>query len=660
MSRSCRLPSLTLSVILITTAALTAGQSPPPPPTAAQVIDSPWETEWGGFNGIRDLDALSPTDVWAVGSNLVHFDGERWRAVDRREKPALLMAIDMTAPGEGWVVGQEMVVPVRGGALGESQALPGVTLRDVVLLSPVAGWAVGTMRDGEDFRGVVYQLVEGRWQRHTVLDRPRSALDRLWLAGPDEGWAIGGRGELVHFLGQKWSLTEPAVDGWLRAVAIGGTGPDDVWVVGGTEPHPPFIEVNDRRVMWRFDGTTWSKARDEQGTGWSDIALADGRGYAIGYEGALARFEDGRWTDLGRHFDTYSYYHTAVSLSLVPESAEAFVAQSDGKVFHVRGDAETPSNSIADLRAIEMLSPERGWAVGWGPALEFDGRRWSQADPASPLHRIRDIEALGPSGAWAVGLDGLILRWEGQAWREVDSPTDVDLDRVRAIAPDCAWAIGTNHSGMTRGVILRYDGTAWQTVWEQALVQLYELADIDALGPDRAWMLPTGGVLREFDQGRWIDHEIPKGVMSLAVVAPDDIWLGGSGEIYHFDGIEARAVLTFPAGAQIHRIRMLPDGTGFAVGWYGYVMRFDERAWRILRGPADPVAGGGVPYALFDIDTAGTGGETQVWVSGAQNSILRTPLRALEARPAITPAPGETAQPIVILRSQVFLPKLTN
>ena len=539
--------------------------------------------------------------------------------------------------------------------MGEPQTLPGVRLSDVALLSRSDGWAVGSAHENQSPRAVIYRLVDGRWQFHSTLEKPSTWLISLWLAGPDEGSALGGRGELVDFDGQTWTLAFEASGGLHD---ISGAGPKDVWAVGGTEPHP-FGAENDRRVMWHFDGTHWEKAREEPGVGWATIHLReDGRGFAVGFEGQLDVYAGGRWADRGRSVYANRFFWIS-DVGLLPGTSDAFISRNDGVVYRVADNQVTEANTIAEVRAIEMLAPDRGWAFGYNTALAFDGARWSNLDPESPLNCVRDIDALGPTDAWAVGDDGRILRWDGEQWTDFPSPTDVDLSRVRAISPDCAWALGANRGGRAKGVVLRFNGASWEVVLEREGAQSFEFADIDALGPDRAWVVGAG-VLHRFTAGAWTQIALPDDIRSLDVVTPDTIWLGGSGEIYRSDGVAFEPVLFFPAGAQVNHIRMLPDGTGWAVGWYGYVMRFDGQVWRIVRGPADPVGQGGVPYALYDIDTVEDSGETHIYVSGAPNSILHTTLAEIEARPAITPAPTEKAQPTIIVRPMGYLPSLVN
>ena len=633
-----------LAMVGFAAIAALAGAPRPSGAAVAQVDDSPWETQWGGFNDLYDIDALSPNDIWAVGSNVVHFDGHAWRAVDRREVHAGLSGIDMIEPGEGWAVGsrgfgQGVAIPIRGGQLGEPQELPGVGLGDVVLFARDDGWAVG-MAGGSGpaagvRRGVVYRLQQGVWREHTRFAQSVSPLVGLWLASRDDGWAVSDQGQIVRFDGQTWSLAYEAREP-LRA--IGGTAPDDVWAVGGTDE---FADGEQRRVMFRLDDMLgWKKVRDEPGAGWSALGFRGNTGFAVSWYGDVSAYQRGAWEDGGSYRMKHTWFGAITSLSLPPNAPEMLIANEGGEVYSFAERELTQVHTVPELHAIDMVGPTLGWAVGWGGALVFDGERWNPADKGSPLRRANDIAVVSATDAWAVGTAGMIAQWEGARWLEVNSPTDVHLQRVRVVSPECVWALGTKEGNQRqgtppRGVVLRFDGRAWQVVLQLDIIRESDFTDIDALSSDQAWVVGANGVLRAFDRGVWTERPIPRGVRSLDVIAPDDMWLGGDA-IYRYDGSGAEATFSFP-NMTVYSVRMLADGTGWAAGWSGQVIRYDDRRWRLVRGPPDPVSQQAVPYALYDVDALDVAGVTHVWAAGAQHTVLHTTFGALGGRPAVTP-----------------------
>ena len=53
---------------------------------------------------------------------------------------------------------------------------------------------------------------------------------RLQIGGPDDIWAVGYAGDIVHWNGSAWSTTASGTTSNLSDVW--GSGPDEVWAVG--------------------------------------------------------------------------------------------------------------------------------------------------------------------------------------------------------------------------------------------------------------------------------------------------------------------------------------------------------------------------------------------------------------------------------------------
>jgi len=56
---------------------------------------------------------------------------------------------------------------------------------------------------------------------------------------------------------------------------------------------------------------------------------------------------------------------------------------------------------------------------------------------------------------WAVGHGGRIIRWDGNYWNTVESPTTYGLMSVRMLSASDVWAVGWG------GTIIRWTGTEW-------------------------------------------------------------------------------------------------------------------------------------------------------------------------------------------------------
>jgi len=129
----------------------------------------------GGTSLLRDIDAVSATDLWVVGYQhhqplILRFDGQAWSRSET-EVPGELTAIEAFTTGEAFAVG----APIQrfdGTGWTESTALRGDTvLVDVAGVGPTDVWTVGS-RPAEA-EGTA-RIAVARWngQRWKLVDGP--------------------------------------------------------------------------------------------------------------------------------------------------------------------------------------------------------------------------------------------------------------------------------------------------------------------------------------------------------------------------------------------------------------------------------------------------------------------------------------------------------
>jgi hypothetical protein len=237
---------------------------------------SPWTTEVGGFSSISDIAPLSDDDIHAVGSRLIHSDGEWWRAVEQPSTSTKYRAVSFASGEEGWAVGRGFAVPYSDGAWQASVSLPDYSFRDVQVVGPDAGWAVGWT--GATQLAAIWHLSSGEWLQVEVAGDLPTVFESVWMASDDEGWAAGGD-TIAHYHGGTWTGT--AMSEWGSLHSVSGTGEDNVWAVGGPEPLP-FIDPGPARIL-HYDGRHWSQVHDAPLGGLVDIAVRGDEAYAVGY-----------------------------------------------------------------------------------------------------------------------------------------------------------------------------------------------------------------------------------------------------------------------------------------------------------------------------------------------------------------------------------------
>lgn len=129
----------------------------------------------GGKALLRDIDAVSPTDLWVVGYQhnqplILRFDGETW-SKSETEIPGRLTAIEGFTTGEAWAVG-EPIQRFNGTAWTESDTIRGDTvLVDVAGVAATDVWSVGSRPAGTEGTSRI-AVVRWNGQRWKFVDGP--------------------------------------------------------------------------------------------------------------------------------------------------------------------------------------------------------------------------------------------------------------------------------------------------------------------------------------------------------------------------------------------------------------------------------------------------------------------------------------------------------
>jgi len=155
--------------------------------------------ESGEF-GVSGVWGSSPTDVWAVGSAILHYNGVGWRVVLEKNLP-------------------------RGEAFTNFLKQP----------RPADSFL--------DYDGSADQAA-GRMPRFGMLEK-------IWGASASDIFAVGRLGLVMHYDGVKWSAMRAGYEADFRAVW--GAAGNDVYAIFDIFDSPD----NDNHVL-HYDGTTWA------------------------------------------------------------------------------------------------------------------------------------------------------------------------------------------------------------------------------------------------------------------------------------------------------------------------------------------------------------------------------------------------------------------
>jgi len=338
-----------------------------------QVVPTPNENF---NNGLAAVSASSPTDIWAVGQETIHFDGTAWTA--------------FPAPG------------IKGHNTS--------SLEGVADISPTDAWAVGTVGIGEANPGQVIERWNGtQWNVFpgpTFASGDQPSLKAMTAISANDIWAVGSLlsdgGEILNFLfehwdGASWAATSRVVnDAFLFAVSADAS--NDVWAVGFQGPE----NDNSRTLVMHYDGTSWKAVSSPSvGTGASQlngvVALAPNDAWAVGFSTPVPPPNEAATLTLIEHWDGTSWT-VVTSPNMGPNS----IYQSN----RLQGIAAV---SATDVWAFGSYNAADGSGQQGTLLMNWNGTAWSIMPSPSPVKGsfVSDVlfagVAVSPGNVWIVG-----------------------------------------------------------------------------------------------------------------------------------------------------------------------------------------------------------------------------------------------------------------
>jgi hypothetical protein len=236
---------------------------------------------------LADLLVLPNGEAWIVGGMVQrsglqedivnrcvvgHFDGAAWR-FDEEDSCGPLGRVWGRAPNNVWADGGDAVYWNGRSLTKNPKEKPGAI---VGRHGRASGWRLALEWGG----GGAGPLVDPR--------RPKAGpgdVRDFWAFGPDDVWAIGVRGGLMHFDGTRWSRGDDPI----ALSAVAARAADDVWAVGADE------------TLLHFDGHDWRSWRIPGAGGHRSIAVAApalNDVFVLKASEQLLRFDGKRWTSV--------------------------------------------------------------------------------------------------------------------------------------------------------------------------------------------------------------------------------------------------------------------------------------------------------------------------------------------------------------------------
>jgi hypothetical protein len=223
----------------------------------------------------------------------------------------------------------------------------------------------------------------------------------------------------------------------------------------------------------------------------------------------------------------------------------------------------------------------------------YNGSVWTR-DSFTPATEL--FSAIGVEGAiYAVGTNGQIHRRTDAGWTAMTSGTTRTLRNVHGMLGSNIWAVGDG------GVMLRFDGTTWQTMHEPdgqfldcRAVHVRGPGDVLASCNERGW----GWSIQRWNGSSWTRMETPfRDFIADIAEGNGQLWaVGGQQVIWRLEG--SGWVEEVPRLGDVNLQQLYVDAGGaMIVGNEGLSMRRDANGWTVLTG-----------YPLYDAVWAGPSG----------------------------------------------------
>jgi hypothetical protein len=289
---------------------------------------------------------------------------------------------------------------------------------------------------------------------------------------------------------------------------------------------------------------------------------------------------------------------------------------------------------VADLRGVWGSARDDVWAVGdEGTLLHFDGKAWTREE--SPLEEtLNDVWGAAADDVWAVGErdaeDGFILHYDGIAWSVAYPRAGQRMVAVWGAGPDDVYALGGAEKPT---LVVRYDGNVWREVGLPPGVSFGQDVWVH---PEGAAFVAAFGDVARFDGEEWgviaAGLEATHTAQAVWGSAPDDVFVAGSNSVIrHWDGAEWSRSVRFNVddGLEVE-IRGIWGESPYRVFAAGHLLGPDEEDPEMTVVVSSRVysfdGSGWDKHALGNLDVALNAvwgsGDGDVWAVGDEGTIL--------------------------------------
>lgn len=555
---------------------------------------------------LNDIDALSASDVWAVGNTaaLLHFNGTIWTATTTAITDTL-NAIDMRTASDGWAVGVSgKILHFDGNQWTENIDTGTEVWTAVAAVAADDVWVMGNGGKYIHYDGIIWSAIS------TVP----SALDinDMYAVSASDIWAVGASARIWHYNGTDWSLDTDDTGTFNTIYLVGAS---DGWAGGNAGliwQYSDFYEstgqffsqiFNSGKITTAWSSISWTEDLSTDG----DITVASRSGNTATPDGTWSAWSAELSDELGSSITSPDAQYLQYRLTLTRPTAATNTVRLDditivydqptnknindisaidasniwavadnGDILNYNGTSwsVTTTPNTQNLNGVSMISTTDGWAVSAGGEIRrFNGSTWPLVVDTG-TETWNSVAAISSNDAWAVGNAGKIAYWDGATWDDtIVSPTGNNIRRVVAVASNDVWAVANN------GEFLHYDGASWTVHTTDPSTS--NIFDIKIVTSTDGWAVGASRKFYKYNGTSWTENtDTGVGVWrSVDFVTLDDGWaVGDGGDIARWDGYGWGTSISSPTGKQLNRIVMISGSEGWAVGNTGTIIKFSRDA----------------------------------------------------------------------------------
>jgi hypothetical protein len=370
--------------------------------------------------GLTGIWGSKPTDVFFNGHKMWHYNGAKWT-----EK-----ALDKAEGGAVWGSGPQEVYAIRNGNGTSSSPGHKVWRYDGTTWSPLQDPPTSKRLSGlwGAAPGRVYVVGEGgTLLRH---DKGKGWTSLVKLQG-DSVTCLWGSSSTNVFAGRGSDVLHRDAAGWSPTSFPGNKEVESLWGSG-----PQSVYASSGGAIWHYKGGTWTKMTAT----------------IPGPKGSDRVFAKGLW---GR---SDSEIYAAVK-SAGSKTTPAIVRYDSAKWTELK-------ELSCDVTALWGVGAKDLFAATTCSLLRYDGQKWHESHLAVPATgRIDSLWGDSPKQVYAAGSEnmgqqGLVLRYNGDAWAKMKIPKVSQLHAVWGQSDNEIYAAGWTASG-SRATVLYYDGATW-------------------------------------------------------------------------------------------------------------------------------------------------------------------------------------------------------